>query len=515
MLQKIAAPEFRQIDPAAVVFSKSTAQAERRKHFDKEQLKDLIASVTEKGIVQPIVVRAVGDLLEVVAGERRVLAAREAGLGQVPAMVHVLTDEQALDLQLIENLQREGLHPLVEAEGYEALKNSGHSIEQIAERVGKSASYVYKRLDLARCGKKARAAFYDGTLDASKALVISRLPESLQDKALKEIVALETSWNGPMSFRSFVDYMQREYMLRLDQAPFKTEDATLVVDAGPCGKCPKNTASQSELFGDVSNKAALCTDSACFNKKIAAAGALRVQAAKDAGRPILEGKDAKKAIDTYGGDYARPDRHVDGDQQYRTYQKLLGRDLGKVITVAVDPSNGQAVELVDKKAARQLIKDKGIKLSAPSPSPTRSKAEIEKEKAEKAKRDAAEKLDFAIAKAIHAKVPKPFTRDELLELAQLAFEHTYGDGDKLLEVLGSDTAYPQFEKLNEAGLLRAIRSCLIAGSIAEGDRKALLDHAKRHGVDIEKVKAELEPKDMAPPGERPPKKAKKKASKKK
>ncbi|HEY2892765.1 MAG TPA: ParB/RepB/Spo0J family partition protein, partial [Pirellulales bacterium] len=99
--------------------SRTEVQADRRKRFDAKALKDLSESIRQVGIVQPIVVRELSAepplRYEIVAGERRWLAAQEAGLTAVPAIVRVLTDAQVLLLQLVENIQREELHPMTEA----------------------------------------------------------------------------------------------------------------------------------------------------------------------------------------------------------------------------------------------------------------------------------------------------------------------------------------------------------------------------------------------------------------
>jgi ParB/RepB/Spo0J family partition protein len=499
---------FREIPVGALVFSASSAQAERRKHFDDAMLKELVDSVATTGILQPIVVRPNGKFgtFEVVAGERRVIAARKAKLETVPAMVRALDDNQALDIQLIENLQREGLHELVECEGYEDLRKRGFSVQQIADKVGKSQSYVYKRLELSACGPDVRAAFYDGKIDASKALLLSRLKDNAdQKKALKEIT--QDTWHGPMSFRQAFNWITDNYLRRLDQAPFKTEDLSLVPEAGPCSTCPKNTSSKTGLFGDVS-KEAICTDGKCFQAKTAATTALRIRIAEAQQQPVLRGKEAKKAI-TSSNDFSRADGHCPEDSQYRPWSKLLGKDMAKVTTVAVDPDSGRAVELIDKTAAKKLLKAKGVKLRAESTSssPKRSQAEIEKEKAQREKDDAEHKFLVAVAAAIYAKPQKPFTDDELEKIAEaVADRFSYGSSDALSGITGS-AQDPTFSKLDASGLLRYIRAAILAEHIDEGDRKVILDEAKRHGVNVEKVKAELVPKDAATSA---PKKAAKK-----
>lgn len=136
---------------------------------------ELQESIDEHGVLQNLVARRVNKGLELVIGHRRLRAARALGLAKVPVEVRELTDEQAREIQLVENLQRVDLHPMEEAEGYEGLRAMGRSIEQIAAKVKKSESWVRGQLSLLDLHEEGRKAFYRGELDLSKALLIARL----------------------------------------------------------------------------------------------------------------------------------------------------------------------------------------------------------------------------------------------------------------------------------------------------------------------------------------------------
>ncbi|HEX2520142.1 MAG TPA: ParB/RepB/Spo0J family partition protein, partial [Castellaniella sp.] len=236
-----------------------------RKTFREEGLVELAESIKKYGIMQPILLRPAPDapldpvpLYEIVAGERRYRASGLAGLTTVPATVREISDMDVLELQIIENLQREDLHPLEEAESYEALlaqheNDPDYSVDQVAAKLGKSRAYIYARLKLCALRPAARTAFYDGKLNPSTALLLARIPvPDLQDQALKEIT--EPDWrydHQPMSFRAAQKHVQEHYMTRLDQAPFKLSDETLLPEAGPCTTCPKRTGANPDLFGDV------------------------------------------------------------------------------------------------------------------------------------------------------------------------------------------------------------------------------------------------------------------------
>ena len=121
-----------------------------RKHFDEEALKELADSIAMHGVIQPLLVRPLSDGgYQLIAGERRWRASRMAGLSQVPVVVKEMTDEEAMELALIENLQREDLNPIEEAEGFKLLMDT-YSLtqEQAAEKVGKSRPAVANALRL-------------------------------------------------------------------------------------------------------------------------------------------------------------------------------------------------------------------------------------------------------------------------------------------------------------------------------------------------------------------------------
>jgi ParB/RepB/Spo0J family partition protein len=145
-------PKLELIPCAAIAPSETRIQQLRRKRYDMESLKDLAASIGKLGVQQPGVVRKLPAMrglaaYELVAGERRWRASRLADAHHFPAIIRELTDAEVLEIQLVENIQRETLHELEEAVGYEELmKTAKVSAEQVADKVGKSRSWVYSRL---------------------------------------------------------------------------------------------------------------------------------------------------------------------------------------------------------------------------------------------------------------------------------------------------------------------------------------------------------------------------------
>lgn len=135
-----------------------------RKQFDPESLSDLADSIREHGIIQPLTVRKLqSGYYQIIAGERRWRAARMAGLSEVPAIVIEADDRKAMELAMIENLQREDLNPIEEAEGYQVLMSQyGMTQEETAQRVGKSRSAVANALRLLHLCPPVRAMVEDG-----------------------------------------------------------------------------------------------------------------------------------------------------------------------------------------------------------------------------------------------------------------------------------------------------------------------------------------------------------------
>ena len=122
-----------------------------RKTFNDEKMAELVASIREKGVIQPLVVRQVGNLYQIIAGERRWRAAQKAGLREVPVVIQDVSEDWALEMALIENIQREDLNPIEEAEAYRHLMdNFDLAQEDVARRVGKDRSTVANALRLLR-----------------------------------------------------------------------------------------------------------------------------------------------------------------------------------------------------------------------------------------------------------------------------------------------------------------------------------------------------------------------------
>ena len=160
-----------------------------RKEFDEVRLEELALSIKEHGIVQPILVRKVGDGYEIVAGERRWRAAQLAGLSRVPALVREFSEAERMEIALIENLQREDLNPMEEAEAYRTLMESfGLTQEALAQRLGRSRSQVANTLRLLQLPARVQEEVRAGRLSMGHAKVMCGVEDPERAVALAEKV---------------------------------------------------------------------------------------------------------------------------------------------------------------------------------------------------------------------------------------------------------------------------------------------------------------------------------------
>ncbi len=168
-------------------------QHQPRSYFDEEALVSLAASITEVGVLQPILVRAAGnDHYELVAGERRWRASKRAGLQTIPAIVRTVESEQSLEQALVENLHREDLSPLEEAAAYHQLMEEfGLTQERVAERVGKSRSAVANTIRLLQLPPSVQRMISRGELTAGHARALLGSPDRNFQEELAQLVVEE------------------------------------------------------------------------------------------------------------------------------------------------------------------------------------------------------------------------------------------------------------------------------------------------------------------------------------
>jgi ParB/RepB/Spo0J family partition protein len=355
-----------------------------RKRFTPAKITELAESIKKLcGNFQPILARPNPDYAEgngqpryeIVAGERRWRACAEAGMPSVLALVRDISHFDCLEIQLVENIDREDLHPLEEAEGLKALLRDAQggkdaqgyaTADDLAARIGKSRRWVFARLALLNLCESAREAFLADKFSASVAGLIARMPDAGQQAdATKRILE---GWGGePYSYRQAAEYLHKEFMLALDKAPF--DIAASFQHAGPCGACPKRSGAAPELFDDVKS-GDMCQDSACFNAKVDATHQAKLDAARAAGHTVLSGTAARElmpSISTLPQGYHWFDKPCPAlTDSKATLRELFGNKSPEVITL--DHPGDRIVSLAPDAAVRKLLKAKGL-LNAPAAAP--------------------------------------------------------------------------------------------------------------------------------------------------
>jgi ParB family chromosome partitioning protein len=338
---------------------------------------ELVASVREHGVQQPIKVRPKGTRFEIVYGERRYRAAKQVGLKELPATVEDLTDEEAHELRIVENACREDPHPLEEAEAYEALlamkDGRGRPVQTadtLAKLVGRSAQYVYARLKLTALVPSMREAFWKGELTTTTAFLVARaVPPALQDEALRDMREefQDIEEGEPFPADDLGHFVEQRYLTRLDRAPFGLDDPKLVSEAGTCAKCPKRSGNQPGLFADAP-AADTCTDIVCFRKKVAAHHEQLAAEVRGKGGTVFTEQQSNALYQggrqlPWNSKYVDPDTTCFEDPERRTWRKLLG-DVCPTPTLATDAA-GTPHALIGKAEALVALVAAGVEFARP------------------------------------------------------------------------------------------------------------------------------------------------------
>lgn len=350
-----------------------------RRVIEDDALHDMAATMKLYGVLQPLLLRRLpAERLqdtfedeatrrathEIIAGERRYRAAQIAGLRAVPYIERDADNMHALLMQLIENLHRSDLTPLQEALGVQRLTlDHGLSIDGAAEALHKSRTHVFESLRLLTLCPEATAALAARTLTRSVALLVAQRPtEAIQTEYTKRVLTGGPD-GGPMSYRSALDLARRSYMLKLDQAPFALDDATLCPSAGACSVCPKHTGASPELWDK--NDADVCTDTACFaEKKDAHFERMKAQA-QQRGQQIITGRQARDIMPSENGaprGYLLLDKPSQGSSA--PVRQVLGQDVPAASVVLIEAPSGNLVEAVATHTASAAVKVKGERQAA-------------------------------------------------------------------------------------------------------------------------------------------------------
>jgi ParB family transcriptional regulator, chromosome partitioning protein len=249
-----------------------------RKFYEDNAMQELTASIKASGVLQPILVRpTVKDKYMLICGERRFRASQQAGLKNIPAVIRKVTDEEALQLQIVENLQRKDVHPMEEAVAFKSfIEGKDWSIEEVAKRVGKTEYFVKQRLKLNSLSEAFQKLFYTGKMTMTTAMNVAVLPTEIQDKVYAERIDSEDEANPDFVFE-INKYQINVFRGDLNDAKFDLTDATLnAFNPISCQVCPYNSA-YAQLFPEDK---ARCNNIDCYTHKTSVAFERNLEAAK-------------------------------------------------------------------------------------------------------------------------------------------------------------------------------------------------------------------------------------------
>jgi len=489
--------EYRSVPVAALIESASNP----RKRFDDQSLAELAASFKTQGVLAPLLVRELEpSRYEVVAGARRLRAARIAELDSIPVRVVKLTDAEAIEAQVVENLQREDIHPLEEALGFKSLLELGeptYTIANISARAGKSEAYVYGRIKLADLIPPVAEAFLKDQITIGHALLIAKLPASQQQEAFA--AAFRGMWTSEgnsqvlIPVRELAVWIETNVLLQLASAPFDKQDEKLVPEAGSCVNCPKRTGFNNLLFADVRKDS--CTDPKCFRAKIDAHVSKTLES-----KPQLV--QISSAWNSREGAPLGRNRYVELEIR-KTKPNSAGAKLPPIqkpcdkMTDAIVTDGGKRGQLV------KVCANPTCRVHHPN---TPSPQQVERERAEERKRIEKEKLAITTRHRILAtvlqRVAAPPKKADLLAVARHLIGHlSYSQVPILakrhkVEAKKDSTSAPellakQVGTYDDAELCKLLLEISLLDSAYQRSRVSrddvLMDAAKRYRVDTEKI----------------------------
>jgi ParB/RepB/Spo0J family partition protein len=335
---------FKQIPLVAIYHSPYNPR--RKPTADDPKVKELAASIKAVGLIQPISIRHTGVKgdYEIIAGARRFEAAKLAGLNEIAAMVHQISEDDALKITVTENLQREDLTPLEEGRGIASLLQAGRSTEEIAADIAKSPTWVRRRAKLAELSQEWQYAVTDGDLQyfgAAHLELVAHLSPMIQKKLLGALKSKRKEADGTITL-STLKYAIHDYTHYLSEASFDSKAF--------CAACPNRSDREPDLFAGVNacyggerQEKAQCLDSECWKAK--------TEAFIDAGKKAIFQKTGKEPVLINSGYGPAPKGSISSWQVKEAKPKdkgavpamaIAGEKAGKLIYIIPPESNPRA-----------------------------------------------------------------------------------------------------------------------------------------------------------------------------
>lgn len=501
-----------------------------RTSYDEEYLDELAESIKANGdILSPMMIRKrmadpampldqwelERDGYENIFGHCRKRAGMRAGLPDGPAELVEMTDAQVRLAQLAENLNREDLTFLEEAETLAKLKADGVDHDELKRITGKKRTYVYNQLKLATASPAVKEACKSGKLNQELATIISRIPpHKLQDSALK--IALDHSRvNDGVGYRKTRKDLLEKYSTNLKQALWALDDALLVPSAGACTTCPNRSGCTPELFGDLLTSKGddyyshyaphgqdICMDPECFALKKKTQLNLDAAELASQGKTVITGNAAKQAL-TAGGE-------VKGEKF------VAVKDVKALLKNVKGAERPQQVVIQDQKTGKAVVAVKRSDLTAAGievpDAATRQADNSAKHAAERKKWDDKAKLEnefrLELLDQVRAvMISKPRSSLELREVAKHILGGVYGQAEAILlrlhEVKSKQELTRKIDTMtpDQLGILMVDR-LLVAemyvqgyelqngyGAAKPGNLHMLANH---HGVNVKAARAKWE-----------------------
>jgi ParB family chromosome partitioning protein len=477
---------------------RSMAQNPRSKVGD---VSALVASINANGFIGALSVRELEpNVFEVWAGNRRLQAAIDAGLEEVPCDIYELTEVQALELNLTEQINRSDLTPLEEGRACRALQElSGYSVDQVAQKLGQSSSWVTKRVALCGLAPEALSALAKGELQLSVAQALAALPsQRLQVEGMK---ALENErWLDTVDKK--LEHLRTKLCQPLKGAPWKLTDDSFA--AGACSACPHNSANATMpgLF-DSGKATPMCALPSCFEDKVKAVWEKKTTKLKAQGAKVLGVAESKKLFRYsdnlgYGSRYVEASAPVQEDKQKRSWAQLakeLPEEARPVVHVAQD-SAGKVRELyVKDKAVEAIATHLKLAWAVKHEEATEAKAEKSDSKkvaAERLAGDTRKKVQVEVINAVALRLAEQFSRPAIQQLAEWnAGYEEQGIEQYFAEVIRKKRPKDWFKEAPQAELLAFLwwDRANDSWSTYSGFDEEFLATAKRYGFNVEKMVA--------------------------
>jgi len=469
-------------------------------------LADLVTAIERHGVLSPLLVRQVGDVgevyFEIISGHRRHAAAMKAGLTQVPCIVLDVTSEQALTLNVAEQVHREQLSPAEEGRACRRLQDlAGYDVAQVAAKLGRSTSWVRGRLALTAATPEVREALQKGTVPLTLATALAALPTvKMQVEALKTAT---TRIGYGSSVDQVLEKLRESYCRPLKGAPWKMTDDVLVPEAGACSACPKNTQNERTpgLFDNV-KAPPTCTDLPCFEGKARALWAKKSAKYAAAGAKVLPLSDGRGLFNLYGdaprlhaaSKYVLAKDLAQEDGSKRSWAQLVERikdeKLKPVLHVAQDEVGGihelyladKALEAVAEHLELKWAR-KAVEREAKGGSAAEARSEWQEQQRE---RDVARAVTEEVVRTVAERIAvKGLTLPQARALASRLDDHEL---QAFLVARGAqDTSARGIKKLRETAVVDELLALVFFStrwSSYDGVDEGLVELAKAEGLDL-------------------------------